>query len=73
MRLIWEWSAHGQESGDLQSQEWFMYDDDRVSSSKFTKMHNKNTMVKKSYMKTATILFYVSPSIETRIKNAKNY
>ena len=28
-------------------------------------------MVKKNYMKTATILFYVSPSIETRIKNAK--
>jgi len=28
-------------------------------------------MVKKTYMKTATILFYVSPSIETRIKNAK--
>jgi hypothetical protein len=55
-------------SRDLQSQKWFMYDDDRVSSSNFT---NKNTMVKKTYMKTATILFYVSPSIETRIKNAK--
>ena len=27
-------------------------------------------MVKKTYTKTATILFYVSPSIETRIKNA---
>jgi len=26
-------------------------------------------MVKRSYMKTATILFYVSPSIETRIKS----
>jgi hypothetical protein len=45
-----------------------MYDDERVSSSNFTK---KNTMVKKCYMKTATILFYVSPSIETRMKNAK--
>jgi len=55
-------------SRDLQSQKWFMYDDDRVSSSNFT---NKNTMVKKAYMKTATILFYVSPSIDTRIKNAK--
>ncbi len=54
-------------SRDLQSQRWFMYDDDRVSSSKFT---NRNTMVKKTYMKTATILFYVSPSIETRIKSA---
>ena len=31
-------------SRDLQSQQWFMYDDDRVSSSNFT---NKNTMVKK--------------------------
>jgi len=28
-------------------------------------------MVKKSYMKTATILFYVCPSIETRIKSTK--
>jgi len=45
-----------------------MYDDHRVSSSNFT---NRNTMVKKSYMKTATILFYVSPSIERRIKSAK--
>jgi len=54
-------------SRDLQSQQWFMYDDDRVSSSNIT---NKNTMVKKTYMKTATILFYVSPSIETHIKNA---
>ena len=33
-------------SRDLQSQQWFMYDDDRVSSSNFT---NKNTMVKKTY------------------------
>jgi len=55
-------------SRDLQSQQWFMYDDDKVSSSNFT---NRNTMVKKSYMKTAAILFYVSPSIDTRIKNAK--
>jgi len=39
-----------------------------VSSSNFT---NRNTMVKKSYVKTATILFYVSPSIDTRIKNAQ--
>ena len=55
-------------SRDLQSQQWFMYDDHRVSSSNFT---NRNTMVKKSYMKTAAILFYVSHSIiETHIKNA---
>ncbi len=46
-------------SQDWQSRRWFMYDDDRVSLSNFTKT---NTMVKKSYMKTATILFYVSPS-----------
>jgi uncharacterized UBP type Zn finger protein len=26
-------------SWNLESQEWFMYDDDRVSSSKFTKTH----------------------------------
>jgi len=45
-----------------------MYDDHRVSSSRFT---NRNTMVIKSYTKTATILFYGSPSIETRIKSAK--
>jgi len=32
-------------SWDLQSQQWFMYDDDNVSSSNFT---NKNTMVKKA-------------------------
>ncbi len=45
-----------------------MYDDEIVSLSDFTK---RNNMVKKSYMKTAAILFNVSPSIiETRIKNA---
>ena len=55
-------------SRDLQSQQWFMYDDEIVSLSNFT---NKNTMVKKRHMKIATILFYVSPSIETHIKNAK--
>ena len=47
---------------------WLHECDEKVSSSNFT---NKNTMVKKSYMKTATILFYVSLSIETCIKNAK--
>ena len=35
-------------SRNLESQEWFMYDDDRVSSSKFTKMQKKHTMVKKT-------------------------
>ena len=55
-------------SRNMQSQEWFTYDDDRVSTSNFTKTHRKHIMVKKEYMKTATILFYVSPSIEARIK-----
>jgi len=55
-------------SRDLQSQQWFMYDEDKVSSSNFT---NRNTIVKKSRMNTATILFYVSPSIDARIKNAQ--
>jgi hypothetical protein len=58
-------------SQDLQSQEWFMYDDDRVSTSKFTNKQKKHTMVLKNHMKTATILFYVCPSLKTRIKNAK--
>ncbi len=58
-------------SRDLQSHVWFMYNDDRVSPSKFTNMQKKHTVVLKSHMKTATILFYVSPSLETRIKNAK--
>ncbi len=55
-------------SQDLQSQRWFMYDDETVSISTFTNMNNT---VKRGYMKTAAILFYVSQSIiETRIKNA---
>jgi hypothetical protein len=58
-------------SQNLQSQEWLMYDDDRVSSVNFTKTHKNQTVVQKRYMKTATILFYVNPSIETRIKKSK--
>jgi hypothetical protein len=55
-------------SQDLQSQRWFKYDDERVSVLNFTNMNNT---VKRGYMKTAAILFYVSQSIiETRIKNA---
>ena len=46
----------------LQSQHWYMYDDDKVSSCHFT---NKNNRVTKRYMKTATILFYVT---QERIK-----
>ena len=41
----------------LQSQHWYMYDDDKVSSCQFI---NKNNRVTKKYMKTATILFYVT-------------
>ena len=41
----------------FQSQHWSMYDDDKVSSCHFT---NKNNRVTKRYMKTATILFYVT-------------
>ena len=55
----------------LQSPEWFMCNDDRVSPSKFTNMQKKHTMVLRGHMKTATILFYVSPSIETHIKIGK--
>ncbi len=58
-------------SQDLQSHEWFIYDDDRVSPSKFTNIQKKHAVVLKFHTKTATILFYVSPSLETRIKNAK--
>jgi hypothetical protein len=48
-----------------------MYDDDRVSSVNFTKMHKNQTVVQKRFTKNPTILFYVSPSIETRIKKSK--
>ena len=34
-------------------------------------MQKKHVVVLRCHMKTATILFYVSPSIKTRIKNAK--
>ena len=58
-------------SRDLQSHKWFMYYDDRVSPSKFTNMQKKHAVVLRCHMKTATILFYVSPSIDARIKNAQ--
>jgi hypothetical protein len=50
-----------------------MYNDDRVSptKTKFTNMQKKHAVVLKCHIKTATILFYVCPSLETRIKNAK--
>ena len=52
-------------SQDLQSQRWFMYDDERVSISNFT---NRNTMVKKSHMKTAAILFMSVPQLRHALK-----
>jgi hypothetical protein len=48
-----------------------MYDDARVSSVNFTKTQKNQTVVQKRFTKTATILFYVNPSIETRIKKSK--
>jgi hypothetical protein len=58
-------------SRSLQSQEWFMYDDDTVSSVNFTKTHKNQTVVQMRFTRTATILFYVNPSIETRIRKSK--
>ena len=57
-------------SKNLQSHQWFMYDDQNVSPSKFTNMKKPSTVLT-CRMKTAYILYYISPSIETRIKNAK--
>ena len=37
----------------------------------FTKTHKNQTVVQKRFTKQATILFYVSPSIETRIKKSQ--
>jgi hypothetical protein len=37
-----------------QATRWFMYDDDRVSPSKFTNMQKKHPVVLKCHMKTAT-------------------
>jgi hypothetical protein len=48
-----------------------MYDDDTVSSVNFTKTHKNQTMVQNRFTKTATCLFYVNPSIETRIKESQ--
>ena len=57
-------------SQNLQSHEWFMYNDERVSPSKFTNMKKPGTVLT-NRMKTAYILFYVSPSFETRNANAR--
>ena len=37
----------------------------------FTKTHKNQTVVQKRFTKTATILFYVNPSIDTRIRKSK--
>ena len=37
----------------------------------FTKTHKNQTVVQKRFTKTATVLFYVNPSIETRIRKSK--
>ena len=58
-------------SRNLQSQQWFMYDDERVSLVNFTKTHKNQTVVRMTFTKTPTILFYVNPSIETRIRKSK--
>jgi hypothetical protein len=47
-----------------------MYDDQNDSPSKFTNMKKPSTVLT-CPMKTAYIMYYISPSIETRIKNAK--
>jgi hypothetical protein len=53
------------QSQHSQSCNWFNYYDDSVSISKFTSV--KNDRVLKSHTKMATILFYVSGALQTRI------
>ncbi len=55
-------------SRDLQSQQWFMYDDDRVSSSNFT---NKNTMVKKHIRRQLLFCFMSVPQLRQSLKMRK--
>ena len=57
-------------SKNLESHQWFMYDDENVYPAKFTNMKKPGTVLT-SRTKTAYIMYYISPSIETRIKNAK--
>ena len=57
-------------SKNLESHQWFMYDDENVYPAKFTNMKKPGTVLT-SRTKTAFIMYYISPSIETRIKNAK--
>ena len=57
-------------SKNLQSHQWIEYDDHDVSQPKFTNMKKPGTVLT-SRMKTAYILFYISPSFETRNANAR--
>ncbi len=49
-----------------QSRNWFNYNDDKVSISKLTNIKQKDRVLK-AHTKTATILFYVSGELQTRI------
>jgi len=60
-------SDHGHYTSFCQSQHsrnWFDYNDDSVSISKFTNMKQKDRVLK-VHTKTATILFYVSKELQT--------
>jgi len=57
-------------SNNLQPHQWIEYDDHEVFQSKFTNMKKPGTVLT-NRMKTAYILFYVSPSFETRNGNAR--
>jgi ubiquitin C-terminal hydrolase len=57
-------------SKNLESNQWIEYDDHEVYTSKFTNMKKPGTVLT-SRMKTAYIMYYISPSFETRIKNAR--
>ena len=57
-------------SKNLQSHQWIEYDDHDVYPSKFTNMKKPGTVLT-SRMKTAYIMYYISPSFETRIANAR--
>ena len=54
-------------SQQSQSRNWFNYNDPEVSFSHFT--NKRNDKVLKGHTKTATILFYVSGALQTRIRS----
>ncbi len=58
---------HGHYTSICQSQhsrDWFDYDDDSVSKTKFINMKQKDRVLK-LHTRTATILFYVSKNLQT--------